>query len=81
MAMYIAGALARDLWLELAYSYCTGTGRRTADIDFAVACADRAAFHILRAPYWRRVVGWWGPPAVAPATPCPPKNLSSPSPA
>jgi len=45
--IYIAGALARDLWLEFAYAI--NTGRRTEDIDFAVECADWDAFAQLRA--------------------------------
>jgi predicted nucleotidyltransferase len=44
--VYIAGALARDLWLEFAYGI--HTGRRTADVDFAVECADWGAFEGLR---------------------------------
>jgi predicted nucleotidyltransferase len=45
--IYIAGALARDLWLEFAYAI--NTGRRTEDVDFAVECADWDAFAQLRA--------------------------------
>lgn len=40
--VYVAGALARDLWLE--FGHGIATGRRTADIDFAVQCADWATF-------------------------------------
>lgn len=49
--VYIAGALARDLWLEFAYGI--DTGRRTADVDFAVECSDWAAFESLRAALLR----------------------------
>jgi predicted nucleotidyltransferase len=44
--VYIAGAVARDLWLEFAYNI--NTGRTTADVDFAVACADWKSFEHLR---------------------------------
>jgi predicted nucleotidyltransferase len=47
LEIYIAGALARDLWLEFAYHI--NTGRRTTDVDFAVECADWNAFEHLRA--------------------------------
>jgi predicted nucleotidyltransferase len=47
LEIYIAGALARDLWLEFAYDI--QTGRRTADVDFAVECADWSSFEHLRA--------------------------------
>lgn len=47
LEVYLAGALARDLWLEFAYGF--DTGRRTADVDFAVECADWNAFEQLRA--------------------------------
>ena len=47
LEIYIAGALARDLWLEFAYDI--NTGRRTTDVDFAVECADWNAFEHLRA--------------------------------
>jgi predicted nucleotidyltransferase len=43
--VYIAGALARDLWLE--FGHGVATGRRTADIDFGVQCADWPTFERL----------------------------------
>jgi predicted nucleotidyltransferase len=47
LEIYIAGALARDLWLEFAHDI--NAGRRTADADFAVECADWSSFERLRA--------------------------------
>jgi predicted nucleotidyltransferase len=47
LVIYIAGALARDLWLEFAHEI--NTGRRTTDVDFAVECADWSSFESLRA--------------------------------
>lgn len=40
--VFVAGALARDLWLRWGYGF--DTGRATEDIDFAVQCRDWRAF-------------------------------------
>jgi predicted nucleotidyltransferase len=42
---YVAGALARDLWM--AFGHGLDTGRRTEDVDFAVECADWPAYEVL----------------------------------
>jgi len=46
LEIYLAGALARDLWL--AFAHGIDTGRKTSDIDFAIQCRDWAAFERLR---------------------------------
>jgi hypothetical protein len=66
LEIYLAGALARDLWLV--FRFGIDTGRRTSDVDFAVQCRDWATFDRLRerrdgraqdtggAPPWVRAV-------------------------
>jgi predicted nucleotidyltransferase len=46
LEIYLAGALARDLWLV--FRFGIDTGRRTSDVDFAVQCRDWATFDRLR---------------------------------
>lgn len=41
--LFVAGAFARDLWLQFAFDI--DTGRATRDLDFAVRCADWETFH------------------------------------
>lgn len=55
LALYVAGAFARDLWL--AFGSGVDTGRKTEDVDFAVQCADWSAFdRLARELAARRVV-------------------------
>lgn len=42
LEVFVVGAQARDLWL--AFGAGVDTGRKTNDVDFAVACADWDAF-------------------------------------
>jgi predicted nucleotidyltransferase len=44
--IYVAGALARDLWM--AFGHGLDTGRRASDVDFAVQCRDWVEFERLR---------------------------------
>lgn len=43
--IFVAGAVARDLWLQ--FKFEIPTGRRTEDLDFAVQCDGWEAFHTL----------------------------------
>jgi predicted nucleotidyltransferase len=45
--VYVAGALARDLWLE--FGHGIDTGRETRDVDFGVECADWPTFEEIAA--------------------------------
>lgn len=45
--IFLAGAFARDLWLQ--FAHYMGPVRATADIDFAVQCEDWEAFHRMSA--------------------------------
>ena len=43
--VFVAGAVARDLWLQFAFGI--STGRRTEDLDFAMQCPSWEVFHSL----------------------------------
>ncbi len=46
VAVFVVGALARDLWFQ--YAFGGLTDRATQDVDFAVSCRDWATFDELR---------------------------------